>query len=288
MPETSALTADLLARVRPGAAVAVALGAALGIQRKRPSGHYLASARSQASSAPRSRSAGAPTGGGVAVVEIRGALEQRESDTPCGQTCGYDGIERDIRAAVTDPGVSALVVDIDSPGGDEPGLDEGTVRMAKAIADAGKPVLVYSPSMLASAAVYLALGIATGGVFIHPSARAGSVSSVVIFATQARKLAEAGTDVYVARGLPGKFDPNGVEPLSDLGKARLDEHARACSEDFVLFVAAKLGIDPGVVRSWNADMFRGQAAVDVGLVAGLGTLDSVIAHAATLATLGAP
>jgi len=267
-------------------AVAVAVNAATGIRRRRPTGYRLYGARSELSPEGRGRGP-APRitdVGSVAIVEIRGAMEQRESSWECGETCGYDGIERDVCAALTDPGVAALVIDADTPGGDEPGLVETGDRI-RAVADAmGKPVLGYSPAFLASAGVYLLLAICDA-TYIHATARAGSVSSVVLFSTDARRLAKEGTDVYVARGLPGKMNPNSLEPLDDLGKARLDEHALACSEEFVLFVAAKRGLDPAAVRAWNAGLFRGQAAVDVGLVDGLGTLDTVIALAGSLAGL---
>ncbi len=282
--EASALTPDLLARVRPGAAVAVAVNAATGIQRKRPSGYRYASARSAVVEASSKGRPSAAPQGTVAVVEVRGVIEQRESAWNCGETCGYDGIERDVCGALVDPGVAALVVDIDSPGGDEPGLVETTDRIRAVVDALGKPVLIYSPALLASAAVYLALGIGDA-TYIHASARAGSVSSVVLFATEARKLATDGVDVYVARGVPGKMNPNPLEALDDLGKARLDRHALACSEDFVAFVAAARGLDPTVVRAWNADLFRGQFAVAAGLIDGLGTLDSVIALAGSLAGL---
>jgi ClpP class serine protease len=292
VPRETTLTPDLLARVRHGQCVAVSVGAPTGILPKRSSGYRIASARAEVAGG-RGASSAAQLGT-VAVVEIRGVMEQYEASWSCGETCGYDGIERDICNALKDPGVAALVVLGETPGGDEPGLVETTDRIREVADGIGKPILGYTPSMLASAGVYLLLGICDAGarvgskarmVYAHPTARVGSVSSVVPFASESRRLKEEGIDVYMARGLPGKMNPNSAEPLDALGKARLDEHARACSEEFVLFVAAKCGLDPEIVRSWNADLFRGQRAVDVGLVAGLATLDSVIALAGELAGL---
>lgn len=211
-------------------------------------------------------------------------MEQRESEWSCGETCGYDGIERDVCGALRDPGVGALVVDIDSPGGDEPGLVECGERIAAVKAETGKPVLIYSPALLASAAAYLALAVGDA-VFIHKTARAGSVSSAVVYLGEAQALANEGIEVYIARGVPGKMNPSGIEPLDDLGRARLDAHAKACSEEFIAFVAAARGLSPDVVRNWNAELFRGQAAVDVGLVDGLADLDTVIQLAAARAEL---
>lgn len=278
----SALTADLLARVRPGACVAVAMGAATGIQPKRPSGYRGTGVKARAQvGAAGSRGA---VLGEVAVVEIRGCIEQRENAWDCGETCGYDGIERDVCGAAMDPGVAALVVDIDSPGGDEPGMFEGGERIRAVLDGIGKPVLIYSPALLASAAYFLAIAIGDA-VYIHRTARAGSVSSAVVFGTDARRLAQEGTDVYIARGLPGKMVPNPMEVLDEKGKGRLDKHALACSEEFVAFVSERRGLDPAQVRTFDADLYRGQDAVDVKLVDGLATLDEVIMLAGKLAGL---
>lgn len=212
-------------------------------------------------------------------------MEQRESAWSCGETCGYDGIERDVCAALTDPGVAAVVVDADTPGGDEAGLVEAMGRIRVCANLCGKPLLGYSPAMLASAGVWLISGICDA-TFIHPTARAGSIGAVVMYASDARRLEKEGCDPYVAKWPgPGKMNPNSIEALDDLGRARLDEQARACAEDFIAHVAKVRNLDPAAIRAWNGALFRGAAAVDVGLVDGLATLDDVIALAAARAEL---
>ena len=79
------------------------------------------------------------------------------------------------------------------------------------------------------------------------------------------------------------MNPNGMEPLDDLGKARLDAMALSGTERFLAHVSARRGIHPEVIRSWNAGVFEGPAAVVAGLADGVGTLDQTI----MLAQLGA-
>lgn len=288
MPRTdpARLSRSLLAAHRPGALVAVALGMATGIQAHRPRGYELHSrALALVGTAANVGTPVAPVSTQVAVVTIRGVLEQRSSFWDCGETCGYDTVEEDVCEALADPGVGSLVIAGDTPGGDMPGLEETTARI-RAVADAiGKPVLGYADEYIASAGVYLLAGICDG-LYLPTSGRIGSIGCVVVFQSEARALVDAGIDTYVARSPgPGKMNPNGFEALDDLGKARLDALALEGSDRFIAFLASRRGLDPAVIRSWNGGMFTGAAAVAAGLADGIGSLEQTITLAAELAAL---
>ncbi len=276
------LTASLLAAYRPGSLVAVALGMAANLPRKRPRGYTVHARAQTAPGGPRAPLP--PPAPGTAVVRIVGVLEQRANAWSCGETCGYDTIEADLCEALSDPGVGSVVIACDTPGGDVPGLEEATARIRAVVDALGKPVIGYADELVASAGVYLMLGVCDR-LYLPRSGRIGSISSACIFQSEARALRKAGIDTYIARGLPGKMDPNPLEPLSPLGKARLDAHALECSERFIAFVAQRRGIDPETIRSWSADIFTGEAAVTVGLADGIGSLEGTIALAGELAAL---
>jgi len=60
--------------------------------------------------------------GPVAVIEVQGTLVQRlGSLRPFSGMTGYDGIRQNLFAALDDPNVEAIVLDIDSPGGEVAG-----------------------------------------------------------------------------------------------------------------------------------------------------------------------
>jgi ClpP class serine protease len=280
------LSRNLLAEHRPGAAVAVAMGLSAGIPLHQLRG-YEVHARSRALALVGVASnGGAPPAPSsqVGVVTIRGVMEQRAGFWSCGETPGYDTIEEDICEALADPGVGSLVIACDTPGGDVAGLEETTARIRAVVDAIGKPVLGWADELIASAGVYLMLGICSG-LYLPPSGRIGSISSVVIFQSESRALEMDGIDTYVARGLPGKMNPNSFEPLDALGKARLDAFALECSDRFIAFVASTRGIDPAVIRGWDGGMFTGAAAVAAGLADGIGSLDDTITLAAELAAL---
>jgi ClpP class serine protease len=281
------LTRSLLAAYRPGSLICVGEGLAAGIPAKRPTGYLLhasaSTGRLRAESGSSRRSPAAPERA-TAVIAVRGVLEQRAGLWSCGETGGYDEIGERFDAAAFDPGVGSLVIDADSPGGDDPGIEAFIARCQATKAATGKPVLGFVNELAASAMCWILAGVCDA-IYLPRSGRIGSIAQVVVHQTEARALADSGVDTYVARGLPGKMDPNGLEVLSELGKARLDELAAAATERFIEQMVAFRGLDAATIRTWNGGMFTGQAAIDVGLADGLGSLEQTIALAGQLAAL---
>ena len=261
------------------------MGFAAGLPTRRPTGY-----RRIRSAAPRAR---AQVGAGgkaavaearcPAVVEVRGVLEQRASFWSCGESCGYDELEGRLCEALVDPGVSAVAIDLDSPGGDGAGLEQ-MIGKVRALADGlGKPILGYANELAASAGLWVLAGLCDA-YYLPPSGRIGSVGCIVPFATSARALRREGVDVYIARAPMGKARPTEVEPLDPIGKARVDALAAEGEARFVAALSARRSVAPEVIRAWNGDIFTGAAAVANGLADGLALagLDTVIALAAEL------
>jgi capsid assembly protease len=262
------LSSSLLATYRPCALVAVALGLLASIPAHRPQGykiHALAAGGGELQWDDEARAGAAP---GTAVLEIRGVLEQRANAWSCGETCGYDEIEERFISACFDPGVGQIVLDVDSPGGDVPGLEQAIARMVAAKVASGKPVLGYANELIASAALWLTLGV-VDALYLPPSGEVGAVGSVVAFESEARKLADEGRDIYIARDPPGKMVPNSMEPLDDLGKARLDKRVKDATARFVAHVARMRGVDPVALRGQNGALFTGSEALAAGLADGI-------------------
>lgn len=275
-----ALTAKTLALYRPGALVAVALGALADFPAVRPVAY---NARASADGVEVVQAAAPRPGSLTRVVQVRGALVQRAGDLPCGgYACGYDSIEEDVKASCRDAGVGQLLLDVDSNGGDVAGLEEGGRRMRSMIVASGKPCIGFVNEKAFSAALYLMLALCDG-IYVPASGRMGCVGAVVGFKSNARKLAEAGEDVYIARDPAGKMVPNSDEPLDELGKSRLDRFAAEGSARFFAFVATGgargKGIPENVARSWNGDTFTGATCVTAGLADGVQSLEETIALA---------
>lgn len=283
MPGTAPalLTPRLLAAHRPGAQCFVAEGSHARLPRRRPRG-YLRAARLglRAEATTLGGKAAVEEAKVPAIVEVRGVLEQRASLWSCGESSGYDELEERFAAAVCDPGVSAVILDMDSPGGDGAGLEQLVGKCRRLADEIGKPILGYVNEFAASAALWILVGVCDA-IYLPPSGQMGSIGCVVPFATEARALRKAGVDPYIARAPAGKMRPNPIEALDPIGKARLDQLAAEGEARFVAAIAARRGVQADVIRGWNAGLFTGAAAVSAKLADGLALagLDTVIAYA---------
>ena len=202
----------------------------------------------------------------------------------CGQADGYDAIAQRIGCALRDPESCAVVLDADSPGGDVAGLEQCIARIQNERARAGKPIIGYVNERAASACYWLMCGVCDE-IYLPPSGRAGSVGAIAIHASEARKLKREGVDVYLSRQPDGKMRPSPVEPLDEIGKARLDAMTKEGCDRFWAFVSARRGIPIEAVAAMNADMFTGSKAVAVGLCDGISSFEDVVSYAAVMADL---
>jgi ClpP class serine protease len=113
--------------------------------------------------------------GGVAHIPIVGELTPHAETDACGAFTAqalteYGFILAALAEAEGSPDVSAIALDINSPGGYVDGVDE----VAQAIASASKPVTAYVGGMAASAAYWLATQ-ADRLVALSPASRVGSI-----------------------------------------------------------------------------------------------------------------
>ena len=222
------------------------------------------------------------SGPGVAVLKIRGAMSQREEFWSCGEGANYEEITERFTGACSDPGVSAIVLDGDTPGGDVPGLEQAIARMRAARDASGKPVIGFCNELLASGGVWLCATVCHA-IYLPPSGRMGSVGVVIAHETDARWAAEQGFDRTIVRDPPGKANPNGDEPLDELGRSRLQTLVSAASSRFIAAIAQARSLDEAAIRAWNGGMFTGAEAVSAGLADGIGSLEETIALASNLA-----
>ncbi len=87
---------------------------------------------------------------GVAVLSLEGAVMKHDY---CG-TPGTQSLMKALQQANDNPAVSAIVLQIDSPGGSV----DGTQQFANAIKNSAKPVVAYVDGMMCSAAMWIGSG----------------------------------------------------------------------------------------------------------------------------------
>lgn len=117
---------------------------------------------------------------GVAVIPVTGPLFRHANlmTNICGAT-SYEILARDIHKALADPTIKALVLDIDSPGGEINGCSE-LADMIYSLRG-NKPIIAYASGSCCSGAYWIAS--ACDKILAADTAILGSIGAVSIFET---------------------------------------------------------------------------------------------------------
>lgn len=203
---------------------------------------------------------------GVGIITITGSLVDGEYGMLgiwFGIT-GYSDIQKALVAAVRDADVKSIMLVIKSGGGSVSGVSE-TAKFIESV-DKVKPITTYSPSTMASAALWL--GLAGREVFLSNTAIAGSIGTLTVVASRQRQLQEMGIDAEVIRS--GKYKALGhdVDPLSDIAREDAQRTIDYLADIFLTYVSSRRGVSKlaADTKFGQGRTFIGEQAVAVGLV----------------------
>lgn len=201
---------------------------------------------------------------GVAVIEVHGLLVQRLGTLRplCGMT-GYDGIRENLLTALSDPEVRAIVLDLDSPGGEVAGCFDlvDTIAAARGL----KPVWGICAEGAYSAAY--AIASACDRITVPRTGGVGSVGVITMLVDWSRALAESGIAVHFVHFGARKAEEGRaeVQGVSDELLGRIQAEIDRVGELFVATVARNRGLDPAAVRAQEAACFMGEVGMAQGL-----------------------
>ena len=212
--------------------------------------------------------------GSVAVVKIDGAIGKRltQMEMDCYGGVDLDDTDQVLSAALTDPRVQTVVLDIHSPGGSVIGVHETYTRIM-ALAET-KEVHAFVNAMACSAGYYIAS--AADHIAAAPSAIVGSIGVYMAMLDASRWYENEGLKINVMQG--GKWKTMGAEwkPLTDEERAKLQAGVDAL---FTQFRAAVNEKRPQVAAStMEGQWMTAQEGLDLGLVDELtgATLDEYV------------
>lgn len=222
----------------------------------------------------------APSSGAIAVLPLRGVIAHRAGmlEESSGGT-STESFGRMYRQVMTDPSVSAVVLDVDSPGGAVMGLHELATEM---LALRGtKKVIAVANGTMASAAYWLAAAAADEIVAI-PSATVGSIGVAAVRLDTSRKRDKDGIDVEVFTSGDNKADELGLGPLSEAARRRIQGRVDEAGQWFRGDVAKGRGISVAEVRAKYGEgaTFGAKEAKAAGLVDRIATLEETMARLA--------
>lgn len=213
----------------------------------------------------------APTG--IAVIPILGTLVKRSlgMEAASGLT-SYSEIAAMLDAAVADPMVSGILLDIDSPGGEASGSFELARRVREAAAI--KPIWAVANDAAYSAAY--AIAASAQRLFVTETGGVGSIGVIALHVDQSIKDANDGYRYTAITAGAHKNDYSPHEPLSDVAKSELQSEVDRLYAIFTEHVAAMRRLDLDAVRATEAGLFFGTNAVVQGLADGIQTLDATL------------
>lgn len=216
------------------------------------------------------------TAEGVGIITVTGSLVNRGAwvGANSGLT-SYEGIKHQIAKAATDPKVKAILLDIESPGGQATGAFE----LAAAVREANKvkPVDAVVNGMAASAAYALASGARR--IVTTPSGISGSIGVVLLHTDHSRRLDREGITPTLIHAGAKKTLGHPAQPLTENAKAALQAEVDALYEQFLQTVAAGRGrrLTANAARATEAGIFTGSDAVAAGLADTVGTFEEALA-----------
>lgn len=213
--------------------------------------------------------------GNIQVLQLFGTIAQRMG--MMAESSGGTSTERfgqEFRQAVNDPQVSALVIDVDSPGGSVYGIPELASEMFKA--RGAKPIVAVANSMAASAAYWLAT--AADEVVASPSSEVGSIGVFAAHQDASALYEQMGIKTTLISAGKFKTEGNLWEPLTDEAKAAILESVTDYYDQFVSAVAKHRGVSVADVRGGFGEgrVVTAKRALKLGMVDRVSTLDETI------------
>ena len=235
---------------------------------------YLANVRSQhvLGRRPESR---------VSVIVAAGEILPGEQSPG---TVGSDTLAWQLRDALEDDAVKAVVLRIDSPGGSV-FASEVIRREIASLKEAGKPVVASMSTLAASGGYYIAMD--ANRIVASPATLTGSIGIFAMFPTFQRTLEKLGvhSDGVGTTALSGEF--RGDRPLGEASRAILQQSLDYEYRQFIDRVAkARSKTVEQVDAVAQGRVWAGAEAQDLGLVDELGGYQRAIEIAAELAGLG--
>ncbi|MDX2265439.1 MAG: S49 family peptidase [Hyphomicrobiales bacterium] len=212
--------------------------------------------------------------GSTAFIPVIGSLVNRGAYV--GAVSGltsYEGLEAQLDAAMSDPNVARIVLDINSPGGEAMGM----YRFARKVRAAReqKPVIAYVNDMAASAAY----GIASQATEIVASESSiiGSIGVVMMHVDRSAEMAKAGRKHTFIFAGAHKVDGHPYAELPESVRADLQAEVDQFYASFVALVAEgrpKLSVK--AIRATEARTYVGADAVTAALADRIGDLDAIL------------
>ena len=217
----------------------------------------------------------------IAIIDVIGSIFARANlFTEVSGAVSLDALERQLDIALYDDSIKAIILRIDSPGGEVTGTHEFANYLDEACAI--KPIVAYVHGMACSAAYWIAS--ATSHIYVDKTATLGSIGVVAAWTDDSKARTAAGLTDYevVSSQSPKKR----LDPKLDDGRAELQKQIDGLADIFIDDVAAFRGVSRDKVLSdfGQGSTFLANEAINLGMADEISSLRDVIAELTTADT----
>jgi capsid assembly protease len=212
---------------------------------------------------------------GVAVIPVAGLIVQHPSIfTRYGLAVSTEELVAQVRAAVADAAIRAIVLSIESPGGFTYGVSEAAAAI-RGLREQ-KPISAVANSYAASAAYWLAS--AASELVVTPSGDVGAIGVFAVHEDWSRAYEKAGVKPTLVRAGKYKAEFSDLVPLTDDARAELQRTVEASFETFITDVALGRRVSAATVREGfgQGRMVSAQRAVRLGMADRVASLSEVV------------
>lgn len=204
---------------------------------------------------------------GVAIIPVHGVLTQADSWS-CGTSYGW--IRSGFQAAIEDSSVRAIILDIDSPGGEVSGLFDLADMIYSSRGE--KPIWSILNESAYSAAY--AIASASDKIMVPRTGGVGSVGVVMMHTDFSKALDNLGIAVTFIKFGDRKVDGASEAPLSPEARDSFQSEVDEMGELFVETVARNRKLSVESIKNTQAACFLGKSGIISGLADGVMSPDA--------------
>ena len=217
---------------------------------------------------------------GVGFLRIEGMIIPKSDFFSMffGGFAAIDTLTRDFTALMDMEDVHTIILDIDSPGGNAFGVQQFANLIFEARSK--KNIVAVTSGMMASAAMWIGAAahkvLITGDVTVT-----GSIGTVTSHTDISEAHKQMGVKVTEVAAGEFKRIPSSFEPLSEKGRAVLQNQVDHANAAFINDIAKFKGVPKSIVvnKMANRKTFIGTQGIKVGLIDGMINMDTLVSGA---------
>jgi len=217
--------------------------------------------------------------GTLGYIFVNGALTFQPVVGACGevQGCSYTGLLEQVED-MAEAGAKTIVMEFSSPGGQSSHIWEYANEIRKVCDEHNIELIGYVQEMACSAAY--ALACLCDEVVSNPDAITGSIGCVVALTDFSKAMDDAGIKrIYITSGdakVPFAADGSFKKEFLD----KIQKDVNKANEQFASHVSKYTGLSVETIKSFNAETFDAEEALDRGLINSIMTQSEFAAYVA--------